>query len=652
MHDTLRNHILSVFKEYRPDSTESQAKEFLANKELRKGVIANWRQVSIHRMMSEKLLFWEQFRIRSLNFHTLTQDIQAIEQLFDVADPGTSENIRIREYVISRDGDTILEFANGASEAQPILRYRVSSHLLAASSALFSHIFSPQHRADTALDMVDDLPPAPTKHTCEDRVEVKVYRMPQFEVNDNEALTILLDAAHMHKHEIPKEIDFPTFVSIAEVCLRYRCVPVPIEFEVEYRWLPQWRHMAADESSGRDGFLLISYVFGARALFTRLTKSAILNAVDDAEIESKTLWPQPIRDRIKAIRVAKMAQINACCTNAISEYLRPPQDSTDRSASVGSLTLTTVPRCPRRSHLCDATNLGWLMLVYNELRFLSTIMINTGFNDLPESPRRSLKEQLDILRLMPSAPEVHSGVCDYAPAFRSAISDIYNSISGLVLEEVGSVLLPQNTADSTKHVEADTFPEVHELESVSREMIPMSSHESVCLRILSHLDNIVDLNSASLIDRGFHTVYKKNEAALLKNMMRRMSMSTSINPSGIRATSRVKALPEDFNEPKCLVSEDIRSTQRNDLYDASPPLSPTTPDDMHMSHEVPHKALYPDDLANSMGTHGPHSQGANDSNEKYIVGDVSHIENKARLVEGYKQLRDEKDKALGLGAYK
>lgn len=659
MHDTLRKHILAVFKEYRPDSTEAQAKAFLANKELRKSVIAHWREISIHRMMSEKLLFWEQFRIRSLNFHTLTQDIQLVQQLFDAIESGAVGNVSIREYMISKDGDAMLEFSNGASETHPILRFRVSSHFLAASSSLFSRIFSRSRQdADTGLDMVDDLPPPPIKHTCEDKSEVRLYRMPQFELNDNEALTILLEAAHMHKHEVPKSIDFPTFVSIAEVCLRYRCVPVQIEFQVEFLWLPQWMHMAGDEGTGRDGLLLISYVFGARGIFTRMTKSAILNALDDAEIESKTLWPKPIRDRIKAIRAAKIAQIHTCCINAIGEYFRPPQDSADRPAAVGYIALTTSPRCPRRSHLCDATNLGWLMLVYNELRVLPTIMSNTAFPDLPETPRRSLKEFLDYLRLMPSAPEVHSGVCDYAPALRSAINDIYNSISGLLLEEVGSVLMPQNMAESVSDIGLDPYAEVHELETTPVERIPMSSHEDICLRILSHLDDIDDLNSAALVDKGFYTVYKKNEMTLLKNAMRgerkrTMSMSISSNSSGIRESlrsytgPREKPLPEDL-EPKCLVSDSILTTQKNDLYSASPQLSPTALGDTLMSDEEAHKILYPGDLANGIGLHPR----GNDENEKYLLGDVSHIEDKARMGEGYKQLRDEKDKQLGLGAYK
>lgn len=664
MHDALRSHLLAAYQEYRPYTSESEAKAFLADKELRKGIIARWREISIHKVVSEKTTFWEVFRIRSLNFHTLTQDLLALEQLFEVADSHIdSDKIDSCEYVMAKDGDTILEFANAASEIYPILRFRVSSHLLAAVSPLFSQMFSPSREGDAQLDMVDDLPPPPAKYTYEDKTEVKVYRMPQFERNDNDALRILLDAAHMRKHEIPNKIDFESFVSVAEVCLRYRCLPVLIEFQVRYLWLRQWLHMlpqwlhTTDESSGRDGLLLISYVFSFRGLFARMSKSAVLNAADAADIENKIIWPRHIREKLKAIRAAKMAQIHACCTNAIGEYFRPPQDNADRSTGVGSLTLTNTPRCPRGSHLCDATNLGWLMLVYNELRVLPTIMSNVGFHYLPEPPGRSLKELLDCLRLMPSPPEVHSGVCDYAPTFRSAINDIYNSVSGLRLDEVASVFLQQESPEPAEDLDHDPVEDVHELETITSVRAPFSSHEAVCLRILSHLDDIDDLNSAAVINRGFYGVYKKNEAALLKNVMRaKRRRATSIfnsDISGIRESlqgfvvQKENPVPRGNDESWPLVAES-RPARYSDLYDVSPPLSPTDID-APMTDEEALQILWPDRLSSGRDTHGQQSNGSLDRNAKYLLGGVAQIEDKARIGEGYKQLRDEKDKALGLG---
>ena len=156
----------------------------------------------------------------------------------------------------------------------------------------------------------------PSRHTCKDGMEVRVYRMPQIELNNDEALTILLHAAHMHNQKVPKEIPFPVFVSIADVCLRYRC-PSLLDLQVEYQWLPQWMHMTGEDSP--DGLLLISYVFGLRRIFARISKSAILNAVDDVQIQSKELWAQTVREKINAIMLAKVAQIHDCCTKAMEE---------------------------------------------------------------------------------------------------------------------------------------------------------------------------------------------------------------------------------------------------------------------------------------------------------------------------------------------
>lgn len=667
MLENLRTSLLATYKAYEPDATDRQLEAFLADKVHRKNLIIKWRDTSVHRMKSEKLLFWEQYKIRSLNFDKLKLDLQAVENLFEVADSGEAPNMAIREYVIARNGDAVLEFANAASEIHPILRFRVSSHLLAEASLLFYYIFSPRQQGkDAPLDMIADLPPSPRRDICKDGMEVKVYRMPQIELNQHESLTILLHAAHMHKQKVPREIEFAVFVSIADVCVRYRCTS-PIELQVEYQWLPQWTHVTGDEY--RDGLLLIGYAFGDQGIFKRMSKTAILNAVDEAEIESKTHWPQAVREKVKAVRAAKLAQIHACCTNAIEEYFRPPLDHTDRRSSVGSLTLTTVPRCPRGSHLCDATNLGWLMLVYNELRVLPNIIKSVDFHDLPKAPRRSLKELVDCLRLMPSAPQVHSGVCDYAPSFRSAISDIYNSVSGLSLRDFGSRrgLSKDNIPFDESY--DDVTPEIHELPTVELSedraaSTSMSNNEAVCLGILSYLDDIEDLNSAAMIDKGFYRVYKRNEAALLKNVMRaerRRTLSmASPDIAGFRESLRsddAARRPSNLlrvkggEESKSLVSDNIQSERHNDLYDVSPPCSPISQEEVPMSAEEAHRILWPDDVIQNTAP-DPGNGPPVERNEKYLVGDVAHIEDKTIMEEDNKHLRDEKDFALGLGIHK
>jgi len=112
------------------------------------------------------------------------------------------------------------------------------------------------------------------------------------------------------------------------------------------------------------------------------------------------------------------------------------------------------------------------MLVYNELRLLPDIMKSSG-SSMSWAAGRSLKELLDALRLMPSAPQVHPGVCDYAPAFRSAIGDIYNSITGLSLCDVTG----QNGLALSKHV----GPADYRNDVISRDVheLPGSTHQLI-----------------------------------------------------------------------------------------------------------------------------------------------------------------------------
>ncbi|KAH8660802.1 hypothetical protein BGZ60DRAFT_381714 [Tricladium varicosporioides] len=692
MLDNLRTAILVSYKKNEPEASAQQVKQFLDDIKVRKNLIAKWRDASIHAMKSEKTLYWEQLRIRSLNFDRLKLDLQAVEKLFGVADAGEAPDMAIREYVIAKQGDTILEFANKGADIYPILRFRVSSHLLAESSELFKQMLLP-HQADTNNFLETQIPPSPTRITCKDGMEVKVYHMPQMELNENEALTILLHAAHMHREKVPRQIEYPVFVSIAEVCLRYRCTS-PLEMQVEYQWIPQWQHMIGDDSP--DGMLLISFAFGMRRIFTRMSKTAILNSLDDEEIDSKHLWPQAVRDKIKAIRSAKVAQIHECCTNAIEEYFRPPSEYAERRSNVGSLQFTTTPRCPRGSHQCDATNLGWLMLVYNELRILPGIMNKVGFRNLPVSPRRSLKEIVDSLRLMPSAPQVHPGVCDYAPAFRSAINDIYNSITGLTLRDItgrdGWALSKHAGPSEDRH--ENNPGDMAELEAPykgrrSRREAAISN-EDISFRILSYIDDLEHLTNAAMIDKSFYRAYKRNEASLLKNVVkaeRRRTLShvspdlssfrdsfktNTVAPSRLNGSATVpessKFLVTD--KPKVEAPLRIDTSGGYNLYDASPTVSPyvSFSDDVPISAEEADRILSahlnPQEITSNPrpGWHAP------EATEKFLLEEVSHtgqkmrlkrgsathIEDKARIIEDdkNKHLRHEKDMALGLSIHK
>lgn len=675
----LRNSLLDKYLEYEPNASERQVEAFLADKARRKNLIAQMRDTSVHRMKSEKHMFWDQYQIRSSDFEKLKADLQAVEQLMNPAvTSDEAPNMAVRECVIAKNGDTILEFANAATENQPILRFRVSSHLLAEHSPLFAQFLSPQPRNNPPLDMISQLPPPPTKHICKDGMEVKVYRMPQIELNKHESLKYLLHAAHMHKDRVPRQVAFQTFVSIAEVCLKYQCTG-PLEMHVEYQWLPQWIGKLHDDEY--DGFLVISYAFGLRRIFTRMSKTAILNAVDEDEIRSKEAWPPTVKEKIVATRAAKLAQIYDCCTGALAEYLKTPAEVIGRQTSViGSLQLTTSPRCPRGSHQCDATNLGWLMLVYNELRILPSIMKNVGMDDLAKPPKRSLKELVACLGLMPSAPQVHSGVCDHAPLFRNAINDVYNSVTGLTLHDVSGKngwALSKNSAPTSDHDDS-MVQDLIELEaplesSKETRRAAAMSNEDISFRILSYLDEMDDLTHAAMIDQSFYRAYKRNEATLLKNVInaeRRRTMS-QVNPdiTPIRRVLKAESPPNGLNicipraeeEPKSLATETLEFAARaprpqslnEDLYDVSPPFSPLSTEELTQEeHEEAYRIIWGEDATSEPPDMKANGEliGPVERNDKCLVGDVARTGDKARMVEEEgKYLREEQERELALG---
>ncbi|PMD31683.1 hypothetical protein L207DRAFT_471706 [Hyaloscypha variabilis F] len=674
----LRNSLLDKYLEYEPKASEGDVEVFLSDKARRKNLIAQMRDTSVHRMKSEKHMFWDQYQIRSSDYEKLKTDLQAIEQLINPAG-ASEENTAVRECVIAKNGDTILEFRNAASENHPILRFRVSSHLLAEHSPLFAQFLSAQPGINPPFEMISQLPPPPTKHICKDGMEVKVYRMPQIELNKNESLKYLLHAAHMHKDRVPRQVSFQTFVNIAEVCLKYQCTG-PLEMHVEYQWLPQWIGKLQDDEY--DGFLVISYAFGLRRIFTRMSKTAILNAVDEEELRGKEAWPETVKEKIIATRAAKMAQIYECCTSALAEYLKTPAENTGRRNSViGSLQLTTSPRCPRGSHQCDATNLGWLMLVYNELRILPNIMKNTTIDDLAKPPKRSLKELVACLGLMPSAPQVHSGVCDHAPLFRNAINDVYNSVTGLTLRDVSGKegwALSKNSAPTGDHDDSmarDLIELEAPLESLNETTRATAmSNEEISFRILSHLDEMDDLTNAAMIDQSFYRAYKRNEATLLKNVInaeRRRTMSQAHRDvAPIRRALKAEQSPNGLNisiprvdeEPKSLATDQLKfppaarpQSLYEDLYDATPPLSPSYEEITQEEHEEAYRIIWGEDTPVPQPppkTNGQPKQPV-ERNDKCLVGDVAHTGDKARLMdEEGKYLREEQERELGQGRVK
>jgi hypothetical protein len=573
-------------------------------------------------------------------------ELGKITVLLQSLDVRISSNRVLKEIIIAPRGDAVLEFANTAMEWDPVLRFRVSSHMIAETSPIFAAMFSMHGEQGSSHPSLwephkegieeDILPPPPTPFICRDGTRTLLYRMPQLETDKESALTILLHAAHMHNDRVPREVSFEQFVALAEASLRYKCTS-PLEIFVEHRWLPQWVHKATDAMP--DGLVVISYAFGLRRLFTRVTKTAILNLVDEQELATKE-WPKGIKERIWAVRCAKMAQVYQTCARALEEFLvgpvsvplsttssrsldrratnqsstpvdtplRPPSSYTalpqlpsifSQSPTATILSTATPfpdpPRCPRSSHWCDATNLGWLMLLFNSLHILPSF-INTSTVTLPQhpSPQRSLSQIVESLRAMASPPPSHahtadhrsssgSSVCDPAPAFRAAVNDVYNSVSGLTLYEIdgsrhgwalsarhagepqavyrgrdGRVVPETAAAETIVGQEGETGEggnvNVDELtaamggmeldgktgsltaamgkmgisnseedrEEGTRRLSPGDralGNEAICLRILAGIDTFDDLQKAAAVNESMYAVYKRNEPELERGVI-------------------------------------------------------------------------------------------------------------------------------------
>lgn len=246
------------------------------------------------------------------------------------------------KYTIAPRGDAILEFANNttdndddddlAADARaPILQFRVSSHILSETSPLFARLFAegvlrepdceddPDYHLRLHPDQGDrdrrqrsssahirhtrqcrccHCPPRAV--TCADGTRVQLYSMPQAERNDEGALEILLHAAHTHVDHVPRAVGPERLAAIAAACMRYSCT-APLEVFVEHLWLPAWLREAGGESPP-DALLVVSYAFGLRRLFSRLSKTAVLHVADEAELEAKP-WPRKVKDRYVCVCV-------------------------------------------------------------------------------------------------------------------------------------------------------------------------------------------------------------------------------------------------------------------------------------------------------------------------------------------------------------
>ncbi|KAI1126148.1 hypothetical protein F5Y10DRAFT_216681 [Nemania abortiva] len=546
--NTLRLSLQETYNEYDKDATPGGFEKLCTDKAARRTAIYHMRNASISKMMSADLDFFPKYDIRFRNYDEIKKDLAKMRSLLGAS--GIPQNRTIIERRISPTGDAMLEFANMENEENPVFRFRVASDCLReTTSPIFRHMFSTYSRAELDEDTRRNLPLLPpTRYICNDGSEVKLYRMPQTELNNQRSLEVLLHAAHGHHDRVPETVRIDQFAAIAEVCLRYQCTS-PLELTVEHRWLPYWRDNATDDHFGEA--LLISYVFGLPENFARLSRIAILTMTGLESVQFKS-WPRNVEEKIAAVRDAKIQQVYEQCRATLHEYLCPtpiahPVSSADRSHA----NLSSRLRCPKGDRTCDAQNLGWYIKSLTELGILPAVMPSPALYGIPALPNQSLLELIDALCYITSPPSCHQGICDFAPAFRAAIKDIYESVSGLTLLDVsGKPGWALSKSRSPRHSVQSQSNGVQQVGGAHEKLFKIAQQRyeprdyrhhhhyyrrssspllfqgtgskgssgddgDICFfKILSLLDDPRDLRAAAQTNKRFYRSYRRNEARL------------------------------------------------------------------------------------------------------------------------------------------
>lgn len=187
-----------------------------------------------------------------------------------------------------------------------------------------------------------------------------------------------------------------------------------------------------------------------------------------------------------------------------------------------------------------------------ELGILPAILQSPALPCLPPPKTQSLLDMISSLSLIASPPQRHGGICDFTPAFRAAIRDIYESVPGLTLFDVsgkrGWALSKNRSARHSEQSQGNGAtgageqlfkvaqqryaPEDHHQHQHDHRRSPISSlgasggsdghdhdhdhdRDDVCLfKILSLLDDPRDLRAAAMINKRFYRSYLRNERRL------------------------------------------------------------------------------------------------------------------------------------------
>ncbi|KAF9879466.1 hypothetical protein CkaCkLH20_03009 [Colletotrichum karsti] len=676
----LRGSLAETYRSYEPGATPEMVEALFGDVDFRASAIQQMRNARIGGTFSGggEGFSRAKYDVRFRNHDRVKKDLVEVVRALQMAEAGESGEAAVEEVEISARGDAVLEFAD--ERGRPALRFRVSSWMLAETSPVFERMFT--GRASIEVwddeDLEASLPAEgpPGTYTCRDGSEARLYRMPQAERDAEGSLTTLLHAAHMHNERVPREVSFEGFVAMAETCLRYRCTS-PLEVFVEHRWLPLWIHKGSEEMP--DGMLVVSYVFGFRQLFARMSKTAVLNVRGEEEVRGKR-WPRRVKERVWGLREAKMGQVEDACAAALREYLVRDEGASggrggcEEGAEGEAGMFMGRPRCPKGSHWCDATNLGWLMMTFGELGLLSTVMKGSALGDSQQTPPtrkgRSLAELVDQLRTIESPPQaVHKGAaCDPAARFRAAVSDIYNSVSGLTLFEVSGrahgwglsrhrsgqvqAVLPRVLRGIWERTEVKEEGEESRRNGNGSGNGTLGVTDEVRLMILRATRSVEDLRATAVVDKGFWGVYKENEGSLTRRFVKAHRRHTLMKLTSMDVVEKreEKVTKTEGDVLKMEVEVEVEAGAamvvdgvREDPRPSSAPGYEVAHVSNALSEEEVERILWPDSLPPPEAL-----QSGDDMKEKFRRSDPAFTEGKMLLRVEDKQLREQRDIRVGL----
>ncbi|KAI9803607.1 MAG: hypothetical protein M1825_001950 [Sarcosagium campestre] len=373
--------------------------------------------------------------------------------------PAVTPSTTTLELVIAQNGDLVIDMAS-----TPSARFRVSSQVLTQASPFFDYVLNPYHPGELSTrgppppDLEANIPRKKPVRMSDTSLTVMHLTMhPDMTI---QSFTTFLYAAHLRNDKVPRNIEFQEFVDIAVTCHVYKCT-APVEMWVELVWLPSWRDHVAGK--GYEDFLFISYVFGLHSLFEIYSKSLVLKLRGKNWPEPSRKLPQEVWRVFRDMRARKLKEILDCCRDTMHTYLPPPGSrpvslAQDDSAggivelkNADALRLQRPTRCVQGSHECDATNLGILMMVMNEVGILLAVLDEKKEEHFTYWEINSLSQILSKLCAAPSAasPQICSRACDYAPSFRNQMCAIYNSVKGPTVRETNARFANRHALDAT-----------------------------------------------------------------------------------------------------------------------------------------------------------------------------------------------------------